>query len=486
VAQEQGQGDKRLAGSLTLVDAIAQSVGFMGPVFSIAFLVPLLVGLNASGKGSGTAAPLSVIIAAIGILGLGWIISEYAKRIHAAGSLYDYVSDGLGARAGTACGILYYVGVLMLAIAILVMIGGTIHDTLQAEFNITPLPALVWNLLLAALLAVVLYAGVALSTRVQLALALISVLAVLAFFINVIARGGNHGASHAFAPSGSPTGWSGIFFGVLYGVLLFTGFETAANLGEETKHPKRDIPRAILIAVLAVGGFYVIGAYSQMAGYHFSLDALGKNAGAPLFGLAGPTSEGGFGSVAIRRLIELVVVLDMIAVMVGASVSAARGLFALGRDGRLPRALGRPSSRNTPLTASIVVVVADLIFIAVTQWWTGLFALPQTPHYVAMFFWGAAFGGFALTVIYLLMAVGALRGLRDHDKPWAVWLAAIVGIVVTAGAIFGSIYKVTAPTIYAPYACLGILVIGVIIAFVRVGKGDAPASAAKASAEAGR
>jgi amino acid transporter len=103
-----------------------------------------------------------------------------------------------------------------------------------------------------------------------------------------------------------------------------------------------------------------------------------------------------------------------------------------------------------------------------------------------MFSWGAAFGGFALTVIYLLMAVGALRGLRDHDKPWAVWLAAIVGIVVTAGAIYGSIYKVTAPTIYAPYACLGILVIGVIIAFARVGKNDAPTSAAKASAEAGR
>jgi amino acid transporter len=486
VAHEKPQGDKRLAGSLNLVDAIAQSVGFMGPVFSIAFLVPLLVGLNASGKGAGTAAALSVIIAAVGVLGLGWIVAQYAKRIHAAGSLYDYVSDGLGPRAGTACGILYYVGVLVLAIAILVMIGGTIHDTLAAEFNVTPLPALVWDLILAALLAVVLYAGVALSTRVQLTLALISVIAVLAFFINVIARAGTSGASHAFAPSGSPTGWSGILFGVLYGVLLFTGFETAANLGEETTHPKRDIPRAILISVLAVGGFYVIGAYAQMAGYHFSLDALGKNVGAPLFGLAGPTSEGGFGSVAVRRLLELVVVFDMIAVMVGASVSAARGLFALGRDGRLPRALGRPSRRNTPLTASIVVVVADLIFIAVTQWWTGLFALPQTPHYIAMFSWGAGFGGFALAVIYLLMSVGALRGLRDHDKPWAVWLAAIVGIVVTAGAIYGAIYKVTAPAIYAPYAALGILVIGVIVAFARVGKNDAPTSVAKASTEAGR
>jgi amino acid transporter len=310
------------------------------------------------------------------------------------------------------------------------------------------------------------------------------VVAVLAFFINVIARAGDNGASHAFAPSGSPTGWSGIFFGVLYGVLLFTGFETAANLGEETKHPKRDIPRAILISVLAIAGFYVIGSYAQVAGYHFSLDALGKNAGAPLFGLAGPTSQGGFGSVAVRRLLELVVVFDMIAVMIGASVSAARGLFALGRDGRLPRALGRPSKRNTPLTASIVVVVADLVVIAVTQWWTGLFAIPQTPHYVAVFSWGAAFGGFALAVIYLLMSVGALRGLRDHERPWAVWLAAIVGIVVTAGAIYGSIYKVTAPTIYAPYAALGVFVVGIIVGFARVGKDSTPTSVAKAAAEA--
>ena len=50
-------GGKR---KLTLVDAIAQSIGFMGPVFSIAFLVPLLVGVtSASGKGAGGAAPLA-------------------------------------------------------------------------------------------------------------------------------------------------------------------------------------------------------------------------------------------------------------------------------------------------------------------------------------------------------------------------------------------------------------------------------------------
>jgi amino acid transporter len=93
-------GTKRL----TLKDAVAQSVGLMGPVFSIAFLVPLLVGLNASGRGAGNAAALSVVISAIGVLGLGWIVAEYTRKIQAAGSLYDYVTDGLGARVGAAAG----------------------------------------------------------------------------------------------------------------------------------------------------------------------------------------------------------------------------------------------------------------------------------------------------------------------------------------------------------------------------------------------
>jgi amino acid transporter len=35
---------------------------------------------------------LAVLLAANGVFALGWIVAQYAKRIHAAGSLYDYVS----------------------------------------------------------------------------------------------------------------------------------------------------------------------------------------------------------------------------------------------------------------------------------------------------------------------------------------------------------------------------------------------------------
>lgn len=469
--QYQKLGGKR---KLTLIDAVAQSVGFMGPVFSIAFLVPLLVGLNASGKGSGAAAPLSVLIASVGVLGLGYLVSEYARRIQAAGSLYDYVSDGLGGRIGAAAGFLYYLGILALGAGILVMIGGTIRDTIQAEFNRVPLSALAWDIILLLLVGIILYLGVALSTRAQLTLALISITVVLIFSIVVIAKvgSGNH-VEKAFSVHSSAQGFNGVLFGVLYGVLLFTGFETAANLGEETAHPKRDIPRAVIISVLAIAGFYLLGSYAQVAGYHFNLDELGKNAAAPLFGLGGPASDGGYGTIAVRRLLELVVVLDMLAVLIGVSVAASRGLFAMSRDHRLPRVMAGVSGRGTPVNASSVVVAVYAVVVILTQTWTGLFAQKGLPHYVAMFSWGSTFGGFALGVIYLLMCVGAVRGFADHPRRWTVYLAALVGFVVSGAALFGSVYKVAAPVIWAPYAALGVLVLGLVLTFVFPGRARA-------------
>ncbi len=368
------------AKKLTLIDATAQSVGLMGPVFSIAFLVPLVVGIvSATGNGAGNAAPLAVVIAAVGVLGLGWIIAEYSKKIQAAGSLYSYVTDGLGGRLGSASGWLYYTGIIALGAGILPMIGGTIHDTLQGEFNVTPLPYLGWDILLLVIVGAVIHFGVALSTRTQLVLALISFTVVGIFSIVVIFRsGGLHHVSSGFSPSGSPSGWKGVFFGVLYGVLLFTGFETAANLGEETDRPEKNIPRAVLTAVLAVTAFYIIGSFSQVAGFHFSLKAMAPNAGGPLFALAGPASGGGFGGVALRRLVELVVVLDMLAVLIGCAVSAARGVFALARDERLPKALSGVSRRGTPFGGSNFVLLVYVVIIAGVQWSTW-FALPKTP-----------------------------------------------------------------------------------------------------------
>jgi amino acid transporter len=456
---------------LSLPDVIAQSVGFMGPVFSSAFVIPLVVGVvSASGKGGGVAAPLSVLIAAVGVFAIGWIVSSYAKQIHAAGSLYDYVSSGLGSRAGTAAGWLYYSGVTVLATGLMMLVGGYLQSTIQAEFKADPLPAWAWTLLVIALTGLVLYYGIRVSVRAQLVLALVSMIVVLIFFITVIVKLGSANSLRPFRPSSSADGWAGIFFGVLYGVLLFVGFETAANLAEETSKPHRHIPAAVMITAGIATVFFILAAYVEVAGFHYSLRTLTAAASAPLFALGAAKSAGGYGGTWVDRLLELVVLFDMLAVVIGASVSASRGIFAMARDRRIPGAFAVVSRRrDTPLGATAFVIGASLLTLAADLWWNGLFALPATPHYFAIFSWGSTYGGFALIVVYLLMTIGAIRsfGLGTASGGRVrLYVCVVLAALITGGAIFGSFYKVTSPTILAPWFALGVLVLGYASSFV--------------------
>jgi amino acid transporter len=453
---------------LSLPDVIAQSVGFMGPVFSSAFVIPLVVGvISASGKGGGVAAPLSVIIAGIGVFALGWIVTQYAREIHTAGSLYDYVTRGLGKRVGTAAGWLYYGGIVVLLVGLLLLIGGYLESTIQSEFKVDPLPSWAWTLIVIAVIAFILYRGVRLSTRSQLVLALVSIIVVMIFFITVIAKLGSANSARPFEPSSAADGWSGIFFGVLYGVLLFVGFETAANLAEETPNPRREIPIAVMTTAGIATVIYVLATYVEVAGFHYSLKTISAAALAPLFALGAPASAGGFGGTWIDRLLELVVLFDMLAVAIGCAVSASRGLFALARDRRIPGALAITSKKHgSPLGAAVFITGASVVTLLINQFWTSLFALPQTPHYFALFAWGSTFGGFALVVVYLLMSVGSLVSFAGAQRRVSTVIAAVIGILITGGAIFGAFYKVTSPTIEAPWYALALLAIGFASTFV--------------------
>jgi amino acid transporter len=287
----------------------------------------------------------------------------------------------------------------------------------------------------------------------------------------VIAKLGSANSIKPFNPGSAAEGRSGIFFGVLYGVLLFVGFETAANLAEETKEPKREIPVAVLTTAGIATVFFVLAAYVEVAGFHYDIKTIAQAAGAPLFALGAPSGAGGYGGVWIDRLLELVVLFDMIAVAIGCAVASSRGVFAMARDRRLPASLAVVSKKHgTPLGATVFVVAASLATLAINQWWTGLFALPGLPHYFALFAWGSTFGGFALVVVYLLMSVGALRSFGAAPGRGALVVAAVIGIVITAGAIFASFYKVQSPTIWAPWGAIGLLVVGLLITFVLPGR----------------
>jgi amino acid transporter len=445
-------GYERLgARRLKLIDVVAQSVGLIGPVFSAAFLIPLIAGTGFSGEGAGVATPFAVILAAIGTLALGWIVAQYAKRVHAAGSLYDYVTMGFGSRVGGWAGWIYYGGTLLLSSAIAVLVGWFLRDNVLPAFGIESLlTSWIWSIVYVLLVFLVLASGVQISTRLQLTLALISAAVVLAFFIDVIVSAPQNDL-RAFNPAEAPS-YTGILFGVLYGVLIFVGFETAANLAEEAEQPKRAIPRAVLLSVTIVAVFYVIAAYAQVAGFGFDMAVFTSPevAGAPLFALGSPEAQGGYGgsSDLILKILLVVVLLDVMAVGLGAATASTRGIFALARDRKIPGVFAKTTEAGNTLAAALGVAVVSAAWVFATLQYDQLFAngvLAPAPHELGVFQWISTLGAFLIMAVYGLMALGAFSGLSDHPNRVGLVFSAVIGIAVAAGAIFGAIYKVLPP-----------------------------------------
>jgi len=84
-------------------------------------------------------------------------------------------------------------------------------------------------------------------------------------------------------------------------------------------------------------------------------------------------------------------------------------------------------------------------------------------------------------VVYLLMSVGSLRSFATSSRRVSVIVSAVIGILITAAAIFGSFYKVTRPTIWAPWLALALLVVGFASTFVLRGRQSASSQLADLS-----
>ena len=349
-------GERLGTGNLSLPDVVAQSVGYMGPAFSGTFFIPAIVGLGFAGKGAGIASPFAILVTAIGMLALAWIISRYAKRIHAAGALYDYVGEGFGKPAGLFAGWVYYGGAMMLTLAIGLAFGGFVSLTLLGVHDVDI--NWIWFTIAFWLVAwAISVRGVQISTRLQLVLALVSITVIFAWAIYVILKGGSDGFSlRPFDPSeasvGGTSAFTGITYGIVYAGLIFVGFESAANLAEETAEPRRNIPRAIFYSVAAAGVFYVVLSWALVLAFGLNVGELLKNF-PPLYVATGNPD---FGGDTFSEIVQWLVVIDIAAVGLATVTGTVRGVFALARDRHLPRPLAAVHPRyRTPYVAASVI-----------------------------------------------------------------------------------------------------------------------------------
>jgi amino acid transporter len=470
---------------VSMTGVLAQSVGFMGPVFSVATLLPLIVGLSATGRGAGVATPLAIAIAAVGIFGAGWIIAQYAKRIHLCGSLYEYICDAFGPRVGVVAGWLYFGAMLVLAAATFLVLGGLTADFLQNAFSVS-VAWWVLALIFAVLVMAVVVVGVQISVRAQLALVLISSAVVAAFSLYIIAKGGLGGNSLSTKPF-NPLAIGGLdlLYGVLYGINMFIGFESAANLAEETDDPKRHVPRAVLWSLTIVGLYFLVTAYGQVVGFGLDAEAW-KNSVFPLQALA---SGGEFGSTGFGNFMAALIILDIAAVAIGVGVAASRGMLSMARAGRLPAALATVHPRfRTPVGAAALIGAVSVAAILLVVLSDGVFSRATgqpdvlQPQWAPMFGWMAGFAGAGFALMYLTVSIAGARGLWHEVSRVKLVVAASAGVAVSAGAVFGAVYKAASPLNTVPWALGGWILIGVFWSLAVRSRQPVPVSSEEVSA----
>lgn len=436
-------GDSAPAGALgeknlTTLHAVAQSLA-IGPMFSVALI---LGGISRPDIGAGWNATLAVLIATLGVLALGYVVAMYARRFAGAGAVYEYLTHGAHPWLGVLVAGFFFVGVLFLGGGGIYLGLGILIDGFWTAHISDSGPAWwIWGMIALAIVLALNYVGVRVAVRAMLTFATASFIPMIILAIVILAKGGEDGITFSMF---DPTETSllgieggGVLGGVLLGILLFVGFEAAASIGEEAHDPHRSIPRAVLWTIGAAGAFYVFMSFAFSIGYGKAAVSEGAWAFSP-----GPVSELATKYVGswYATLLELVIILDALALALAICVVVGRGFFALGRDGLMPSYFARTSRFNTPWAGNLVVAFGGiaLVVLTLTADYQERFVFPGgengelVPLFpndeFATFILSATIGSFVVELVYLILAVVAFALVPKAGGK--LWQYAVVAVAV--------------------------------------------------------
>ncbi|MEA2158245.1 MAG: hypothetical protein QOD66_625 [Solirubrobacteraceae bacterium] len=400
---------------LKVVDAAAFSVGLIGPVGAIA-----LLGTGAAAI-IGRAVTLSFVFAVVGVVLVAYCFIKLSQHIAHTGSVYALVGVTLGPRAG------FFAGWALMGGYIAIGCGSTIEIGLFGGEFLKDTGILTthqwWWIALIGFLGVcaLAFSEIRIITRSLLASEVVGAILVTVLSVVILAKlvfshgpsGQTFTGNFLALPHGSGIGT--IAHAAVYGFLAFAGFEGAAALGEETKSPKTEIPRAIKVAVVVVGAFYLLTAAAQSLGY--GTNAAGVTAytnGLPFSDL-GKSYIGSF----YADVLNLMATISLFAISLGVASGAARIMFAQARDATGKRTgLAGLSNHGAPAVA-LVVVLAIIVVNLIAEQLGSVSVINAT-------FYALQVGTVLLLVAYLLATVGAIRFLFFRgERKVALWQVAI-------------------------------------------------------------
>ena len=451
-------------GSLRLWDAIAISVSVIAPGMA------MLLNVTGVAAVAGGSTPLAFLLGGVGCLALAFVVIGFTRRMASAGYAYTYASRSLGKEAGFMAGWLYFFGFICFVPMTMSAVGYLAADLLGLNPKLWILFFFI-GMILFLVLSVI---RIKVTTRVQLIVGIVTVAVIVLIDLITTAKGGSHGQNlSAFTFSHTNSGgFNGVFYGIIFGVTSYIGFETAADFGEETANPRRNIPIAVIVATLFAIVLYLWTTYSITIGF-------GVNNGAKMGAdpVALKTTATTFVGSWAGTLAEIGGMCAAFIVCVACATAAARTLFAMGREGVLPAAFGRThASFKTPVNAIIAVAVlaTGMALLMGYPLSDSAFGQPFSNYY----FW-ATVGTLVIIVVYIMLCIGGIvffyrtRDSRRWNPLVHVAIPAI-GAIVFAAALYGSIHP-TPPGIlkWTPYLALVWLVVGVgVLLWLRSARPD--------------
>ena len=329
---------------------------------------------STAGNITGPAIALSFVIAAItcGLAALCY--AEFASTLPVAGSAYTFSYATFGEFIAWIIG---WDLILEFAVAAAVVAKGwssylgTVFGFGGGTMEFAGLQVDWGALLIIAFVTAILAWGTKLSAEVSLVITVIKlsvvllVVAVGAFYIKSSnytpfippAESGSGGGTEQSLLSlitgaeGSNYGWYGLLAGASIVFFAFIGFDIVATTAEETKNPQRDVPRGILASLAIVTVLYVAVAVVLTGMVHYTaLREAGEKAN-----LATAFSENGVHWAA--KVISIGALAGLTTVVIVLVLGQTRVLFAMCRDGLLPRAMAKTGPHGTPVRITILVGV---------------------------------------------------------------------------------------------------------------------------------
>jgi amino acid transporter len=291
--------------------------------------------------------------------------AEMAGAVPVSGSTYSYAYATLGEGAAMAVGacLLLEYGVSTAAVAV----GWSqyVNQLLQNLFGwqlpvqlsqapeqggIVNIPAVI----VIVLCSLLLLRGARESTTVNSIMVVIKI-AVVLFFCAVAFTGWNADHFHNFAPAGFAgiVGGAGIIF------FSFVGLDAVSTAGEEAKNPKRNLPLAIIFALLIIVALYVLTCISAL-GAQAPAKFANQDAGlaAILQNIIGSSWPG--------TVVAIGAIISIFSVTLVVLYGQTRILFAMSRDGMIPKVFAKVNPRSmTPVQNTVIVMIATSILAAV-------------------------------------------------------------------------------------------------------------------------